>query len=201
MITSLKFNNCFAFNNTIEMGLKADMRTKKFSSNITNVNDNLNILKSAVIYGPNNTGKTTLINCIKAIKGTLLNKEIHLDSNIFTDSNVCEEAISFIYDNKEYSYKYKFDDEKMMYIYERMCEIVKDQYNNEKEELIFLKDTINEKYECPQDEELEKQTEILVKKIENQYDSYHINSALEEIWKIISMTNTDKILFLIQLRH
>ncbi len=40
-----------------------------------------------------------------------------------------------------------------------------------------------------QDEELEKQTEILVKKIENQYDSYHINSALEEIWKIISMTN------------
>ena len=37
-----------------------------------------------------------------------------------------------------------------------MSEIVKDQYNNEKEELIFLKDTINEKYECPQDKELEK---------------------------------------------
>ena len=49
MITSLKFNNCFAFNNTIEMSLKADMRTKKFSSNITNINDNLNILKSAAI--------------------------------------------------------------------------------------------------------------------------------------------------------
>ena len=73
MITSLKFNNCFAFNNTIEMSFKADMRTKKFSSNITNINDNLNILKSSAIYGPNNTGKTTLINCIKAIKGTLLN--------------------------------------------------------------------------------------------------------------------------------
>ena len=156
MITSLKFNNCFAFNNAIEMSLKADMRTKKFSSNVTNINDNLNILKSAAIYGPNNTGKTTLINCIKAIKGTLLNKEIHLDSNIFTDSNICEEAISFIYDNKEYLYEYKFDDKKMMYIYEKMCEIVKDQYNNEKEELIFLKDTINEKYECPQDEELAK---------------------------------------------
>ena len=156
MITSLKFNNCFAFNNTIEMSLKADMRTKKFSSNITNINDNLNILKSATIYGPNNTGKTTLINCIKAIKGTLLNKEIHLDSNIFTNNNICEEAISFIYDKQEYSYEYKFDDKKMMYIYEKMCKIVKDQYNNEKEELIFLKDTINEKYECPEDEELEK---------------------------------------------
>lgn len=156
MITSLKFNNCFAFNKTIEMSLKADMRTKKFSSNITSISDSLNILKSVAIYGPNNTGKTTLVNCIKAIKGTLLNKEIHLNSNIFTNNNICEEAISFIYDKKEYSYEYKFDDKKMLYIYEKMCEIVKDQYNNEKEELIFLKDTINEKYECPKDKELEK---------------------------------------------
>lgn len=156
MITSLKFNNCFAFNNTIEMSLKADMRTKKFSSNIININENLNILKSAVIYGSNNTGKTTLINCIRALKGTLLNKKIYLNSNIFTDNNVCEETISFIYGNKEYLYEYRFDDKKMMYVYEKMCEIVKDQYNNKKEELIFLKDTINEKYECPQDGELEK---------------------------------------------
>lgn len=156
MITSLKLNNCLAFNNTIEMNLKADMRTKKFSSNIININDNLNVLKSAVIYGPNNTGKTTLINCVKAVKGTLLNKEIHLDSNIFTENNICEEAISFIYDQKEYSYEYRFDNEKRLYVYEKMCEIVRDQYNNEKQELIFLKDTINEKYECPQDNELAK---------------------------------------------
>lgn len=156
MITSLKFNNCFAFSSQIEMGLKADMRTKKFSSNINSIADNLNILKSAVIYGPNNTGKTTLINCIKAMKETLLNKEIHLESNIFTDNKICEEAISFIYNKKEYLYEFKFDDDKMLYIYEKMCEIVKDQYNNEKEELIFLKDTINEKYECPKDKELEK---------------------------------------------
>lgn len=156
MITSLKFKNCFAFNNLIEMGLKADMRTKKFSSNVNSISENLNILKSAVIYGPNNTGKTTLINCIKAMKKTLLNKEIYLESNIFTDDKICEEAMSFIYNNKEYSYEFKFDDNRKLYIYEKMCEIVKDQYNNEKEELIFLKDTINEKYECPKDKELEK---------------------------------------------
>ncbi len=156
MITSLKFKNCFAFNNLIEMELKADMRTKKFSSNVNSISENLNILKSAVIYGPNNTGKTTLINCIKAMKKTLLNKEIYLESNIFTDDKICEEAMSFIYNNKEYSYEFKFDDNRKLYIYEKMCEIVKDQYNNEKEELIFLKDTINEKYECPKDKELEK---------------------------------------------
>ena len=89
MITSLKFNNCFAFNKEVEMNLKADLRTKKFSSNVINVNEKLNILKSAVLYGPNNTGKTTFINCIKALKDTLLNKEIYLESNIFNDNNVC----------------------------------------------------------------------------------------------------------------
>ncbi len=75
MITSLKFKNCFAFNNEVEMRLKADMRTKMFYCNVANINENLNVLKSAVIYGPNNTGKTTLINCIKALKKTLINKE------------------------------------------------------------------------------------------------------------------------------
>ena len=67
MITSLKFKNCFAFNNEVEMTLKADMRTKMFYCNVANINENLNVLKSAVIYGPNNTGKTTLINCIKEL--------------------------------------------------------------------------------------------------------------------------------------
>ena len=110
MITSFKFINCFAFNKQVEMNLKADMRTKKFASNIININNNIKVLKSAVIYGPNNTGKTTFINCIKAIKNTLLNKEIYLDSNIFTDNNICEERISFIYEKQEYSYEYKYDD-------------------------------------------------------------------------------------------
>lgn len=156
MITSFRFDNCFAFNKAIEINMNADMRTKKFSSNIININNNFNILKSAVIYGANNTGKTTLINCIKAMKDTLLNKEIYLYSNIFVDNNICEEAISFIYDNKEYFYEYKFDDEKRLYIYEKMYEIEKDKYDNKKEKIIFLKDSVNEKYECSEDKNLEK---------------------------------------------
>ena len=84
MITSFKFDNCFAFDKQVEMVLRADMRTKRFSSNISQINENLNALKSVVIYGPNNTGKTSFINCVRAIKGTLENKEIVLNSNIFT---------------------------------------------------------------------------------------------------------------------
>ena len=156
MITSLKFKNCFAFNNEVEMTLKADMRTNRFSCNTIKINENLNILKSSVVYGPNNTGKTTLINCIKALKKALLNKEIYLQSNIFTDSDICEIKISFIYEEKEYSYEYKYNAKEHSYIYEKMCEIIRDKYNNEKEELKFLRDTINEKFECPSNKELEK---------------------------------------------
>lgn len=155
MITSLKFKNCFAFNNPVEMSLKADMRTKKFSCNIINENSN-NILKSAVLYGPNNTGKTTLINCVKAIKNTLLNKKVSLESNLFVDSNICEESISFIYDKSEYCFEFKFNDEEHIYLYEKMFEIIKDKYGNEKEEVMYLKDTINDRYECKEDKELEK---------------------------------------------
>lgn len=155
MITSLKFKNCFAFNNPVEMSLKADMRTKKFSCNIINENSN-NILKSAVLYGPNNTGKTTLINCVKAIKNTLSNKKVSLESNLFVDSNICEESISFIYDKSEYCFEFKFNDEEHIYLYEKMFEIIKDKYGNEKEEVMYLKDTINDRYECKEDKELEK---------------------------------------------
>ncbi len=151
MITSFKFENCFAFDNQVEMILKADMRTKKFSSNISNVKDNLNVLKSVVIYGPNNTGKTSFINCVRAMRDTLLNKEIRLDGNIFTGNSICYESISFIYDKKEYHYEYKFDCRTHSYIYEKMAQILRDEYKNESEKIFFEKDTINDKYECPSD--------------------------------------------------
>ena len=155
MITRFKFNNCFAFNKPVEMTLRADMRTKKFSSNVINVNDNLNILKSIAIYGPNNTGKTSFIKCINAFKRTLENKPIRLSANIFTGNSISTEAVSFIYNEKEYNYEYKFDCDKHSYVYEKMVEIVRDKNSNETEKLIFLKDTLNEKYKCPEDQKLQ----------------------------------------------
>lgn len=151
MITSFKFDNCFAFDKQVEMILRADMRTKRFSSNVSIINENLNVLKSIAIYGPNNTGKTSFINCVRAIKRTLENKEIMLNANIFTDSSICYESVSFVYNQKEYCYEYKFDCSQHSYIYEKMTEITRDQHRNESENVIFIKDTINEIYECPSD--------------------------------------------------
>lgn len=155
MITSFIFENCFAFDKRIEMILRADMRTKRFSCNVANINENLNVMKSVAIYGPNNTGKTSFINCIRAIKRTLENKEIRLDANIFTNNSVAYEAISFVYDKKEYYYEYKFDCITRSYVYEKMAEIIQDKYKNESENIIFVKDTINEHYECPTDSNLQ----------------------------------------------
>lgn len=155
MITSFKFDNCFAFNKPVEMTLKADMRTKKFSSNVINLNEKLNILKSIAIYGPNNTGKTSFIKCISVLKRTLENKPINLSANIFTGNTISTEAVSFIYNEKEYNYEYKFDCSNRSYVYEKMIEIIRDKHNNETEKIIFIKDTLNEKYECPADKKLQ----------------------------------------------
>ena len=90
--------------------------------------------------------------------------------------------------------------------------LVKDQYNNQKEELIFLKDTINEKYECPQDEELAKvlniasNNNILIYTVQvekfpytrenknylNRYSKQYRNSRYEQNTKFKNNTNAKK---------
>ena len=162
MITKLKINNCFTFNKPVELNLKADMRTKRFSCNVYSVND-INIIKSAIIYGPNNTGKTAFISSVKAIKETLLNENIHLKSNIFNESNICELGLSFIYEDKNYNYEFKYNDFSHEFIYEKMSEVIYEQSGKESEDIIFEKDTINKVYECKLDEKLKNALEIISK--------------------------------------
>ena len=73
MIVYLKINNCFIYNKNVQFNLKADMRCKRFKSNIALKHD---ILKSAIVFGPNNSGKTNLVRCIKAIKSIILEKGV-----------------------------------------------------------------------------------------------------------------------------
>lgn len=162
MITKLKINNCFTFNKPVELNLKADMRTKRFSCNVYSVND-INIIKSAIIYGPNNTGKTAFISSVKAMKEALLNENIHLKSNIFNESNICELGLSFIYEDKNYNYEFKYNDFSHEFIYEKMSEVIYEQSGKESEDIIFEKDTINKVYECKLDEKLKNALEIISK--------------------------------------
>ena len=147
MIIEIRAKNCFAFDEQIAFSMKADMRNRKFASNVHKEN-NFNILKTAGIYGPNNAGKTCLIKCIKAIRQILLNKKPGLMTNIFTDSSICELGVTFLGFGRKFSYDFKYDAEKKEFVYENFSELLKDQYGNEKEVSWLVKDAIQEQYFC-----------------------------------------------------
>ena len=147
MIIELRAKNCFSFEEQIVFSMKADMRNKKFASNVHRENS-FNILKTVGIYGPNNAGKTCIVKCFNAIKEIFLNKKPNLMPNLFTKSTVCELGITFLYDGREFSYDLNYDAQDEEFIYEKFLEIQKDKYGNEKEILWLEKDTVNKTYYC-----------------------------------------------------
>lgn len=163
MICEIKVNNCFAYNQEVTFSLHANMKTKKFLSNIYSTTNN-NVLKSACVYGPNNTGKSCLIKVINNIKKILLNNDNNLESNIFNKSNICDLEISFLLNDILYKYHIKYDSLNKEYLYERFVKVEFYETNNKKEVVYFEKD-----------------------KIKNEYDS--IDEDLKEVLKISSKGN------------
>lgn len=108
MIIELRAKNCFAFEDQIIFSMKADMRNKKFSSNVHREN-NFNVLKVAGIYGPNNAGKTCLVKCIREIKNILLNHDTRIMENLFTENPVCELSITFLSSGREFFFNIKYN--------------------------------------------------------------------------------------------
>ena len=161
MIIEVRAKNCYVFGENITFSMKADMRNKRFGANVHQEN-NFNVLKTVGIYGPNNAGKTCLIKCIRAIKYVLLNKKNGLMPNIFTDSKVCELGVTFMLSGRKFSYDFKYDVDKEIYIYESFSEIFKDRYNNEKEVCWLKKDSENDIYECA-DEDLQMMIPVMSK--------------------------------------
>ena len=147
MIIEVRAENCYAFRDEITFSMKADMRSKKFCSNVHKENK-FNILKTVGIYGPNNAGKTCLIKCIRAIRGILLDEENELMTNIFTGNSVCELGMTFMSTGRKFAYDFKYDVQNKEYIYEKFSEIKKDEYDNEKEVCWLKKDSLSGEYKC-----------------------------------------------------
>ncbi len=147
MIIEIRVKNCFAFDDKISFSMKADMRNKKFASNV-HTEENFNILKTAGIYGPNNVGKTCLVKCIRVIKQILLNKKNELMPNFFSGNSVSELGVTFLSGGRKFSYDFKYDTKEKDFLYEYFREVFKDSYGNEKEDVWLLKDTIENRYFC-----------------------------------------------------
>lgn len=161
MIIEIRAKNCFVFDEEIAFSMKADMRNKKFASNVYREN-NFNILKTTGIYGPNNAGKTCLVRCIRAIKQVLLNNKMDLLPNMFTADRVCELGVTFLSSGRKFSYDFRYDAEKEEFLYERFSEILKDTYGNEKEDTWLIKDVIKKQYDCA-DKDAQKMMPLVAK--------------------------------------
>lgn len=185
MLIEIRAKNCFAFEESISFSMKADMRNKKFATNVHKEN-NFNILKTAGIYGPNNAGKTCLVKCIRALKQILLNKKNDLMSNIFTENDVCELGVTFLSFGRKFSYDIRYDAVREEFLFERFAEVLKDQYANEKEVVWYIKDTVESNYFCI-DSEMTPMMSLMAK---NNLLCYLIDTSkfehLEEMKKIVT---------------
>lgn len=136
MINKITIENYSTFKNKIELNLEKDNRIKVFPDNVSKNNT----LKSAVIYGPNNTGKTAIIQGIKAIKEILTNNLGLILPNLFSKNETSKFNIKFTLEKEIYNYEVHYNLHNF-FTYEHFSKII-----NEKEEIIILKDTQNKKY-------------------------------------------------------
>lgn len=173
MIIEVRAKNIFIFQNQVVFSLRADMRNKKFINNVHTENK-FNVLKTGVIYGPNNVGKTCLIKCIRVLKNIILNnKNEEYLVNLFSKNPVYELGISFLYDGREYSYDIKYNEKIKEYIYEKFSELSIDEYGNKKEDTWLLIDKEENKYFC-KDTEFDNMIHLVAK---NNLIMYVINTG------------------------
>ena len=131
MLISLKINNCMIYSSEVEMSLKANMHHRRFPNNVSNIGD-VNVLKTAILIGPNNSGKTNFVRILKMLKKLMLGQNIGLEKNIFSDNPIVELGVSFFESDSEYLFEVKYDSFKKEYIYERFAQVKYDKHKNMK---------------------------------------------------------------------
>ncbi|MBP5671707.1 MAG: ATP-binding protein [Victivallales bacterium] len=146
MLISLAINNCLIFDTDTEFSLQANMQNKRFACNIVPAGK-IHVVKSAIVIGPNNSGKTNLVKILVTLQGIILNVRAKLEKNLFSSEKICSLAVTFSADNHEYLYAIKYDTSSSEYVYERFAEIQRDKYGNRKEVVWLLRDCIENKNE------------------------------------------------------
>ena len=150
MLVSLTFNNIFVFSKETSFSLKSDMRSKRLSSNVI-LNPIDNVLKSACIFGSNNSGKTNLIRVLRALWGIILSRTSTISPNLFSQSPIIEISCVFIQNGNEWSFSFKLDTSRMEFVSEKFSKITYDKYQNASEDVYFERD-FEKKYFFSKDE-------------------------------------------------
>lgn len=147
MLVSLKANNFMIYDSEVEFSMQANLHHKHFINNYSN-HGTLNVLKTAIIIGPNNSGKTNFVRVVSSIKRIILNQTPNIQSNLFTDNSVCYLSVSFIVNEKEYVFEVKYDTKKSEYRYERFAIVERDEHKNRREVNLLVRDVDNNFYYC-----------------------------------------------------
>lgn len=145
MLLSLKVSNCFIYHSEVEFTMQANMHYKRFPNNVAAA-EGVNVLKTAVLFGPNNSGKTNFFNILKALKGIMLGQGGTLQSNLFSDDPVVEVSVSFLEGGAENLFAFQYDVRKREYVYERFAEISRDKHKNVKTTDLFVRDSLKKRY-------------------------------------------------------
>lgn len=161
MLISLSINNCLIFDTDMEFSLQANMQSKRFAQNIAPAGK-IHVVKSAIVIGPNNSGKTNLVKILATMKGIILNTQARLEKNLFSSDTTCSLAVAFSADDHEYLYAIKYDTSSSEYVYERFAEVQRDKYGNRKETVWFLRDGIANRNES-EDQKLADMMELASK--------------------------------------
>lgn len=149
MILSVKVDNFLVFGGQAGISLVADMRIKKFYSNIHSAGA-FSILKSACIYGGNNVGKTCMLKAVATLKSVLLNIGCAMPVNIFTGKTACSLEVCFTSGERAFSYSFTYDTaaegDERGFVRERFAELTSDKHGNFSEREIFVRDTVGGRY-------------------------------------------------------
>lgn len=112
MIISYIVSGFKVFNQKVELSYRANKKIKN-KDYVFNIN-NEEILKSAILYGPNNTGKSSLIDSIEYLKrivktGKIIDELLYmLDFNFFNEKKEINYEIEFVENNDKFKYILSF---------------------------------------------------------------------------------------------
>ncbi len=145
MLLSLKVSNCLIYHSEVAFSMQANMHYKRFPNNVATV-EGVNVLKTAVLFGPNNSGKTNFVRILSALKGILLGQGVALQSNLFSDDPLVELSVSFLEGGAENLFMLKYDVRKQEFVYERFAEVSRDKHKNVKSTDLFVRDSLEKRY-------------------------------------------------------
>ena len=145
MLLSLRINNFMIYNQEVEFSMMANLHYSRFPTNVASVHG-INALKTAVLLGPNNTGKTNFVRAIAMMKSVMLNQVAEITPNFFSGNDIVEASISFLENGGEYIFEFGYDAAHGKYIYERFIEVRRDRHKNVRHHTLLLRDIRNKEY-------------------------------------------------------